>query len=46
MAVQVELLESITYFSGLPLNELGRIKDLIFEKAADRERGLFFTKIF
>ena len=42
MAVQVELLKSIIYFSGLPLNELGRIKDLIFEKAADRGELVLF----
>ncbi|MDP6042822.1 MAG: Crp/Fnr family transcriptional regulator [Dehalococcoidales bacterium] len=42
MAVQVELLKSITYFSGLSLNELGRIKDLIFEKAADKGELVLF----
>ena len=36
MAVQVELLRSIPYFSGLSTAELDSIKEFIFEKEVDR----------
>lgn len=36
MAVQLEFLKSIAYFSGLALADLESIRKLIFEKAADR----------
>lgn len=36
MAVPVEFLKSIAYFSGLSLAELDAIRQLIFEKAAER----------
>jgi CRP-like cAMP-binding protein len=36
MAVQLEFLKSILYFSGLGPGELESIKELVFEKSADR----------
>jgi len=36
MAVQVEFLQSITYFAGLSLDELDSIRQFIFEKTAER----------
>jgi len=36
MAVQLEFLKSIAYFSGLALAELESIRKLVFEKTADR----------
>ena len=36
MAIQVEFLKSIPYFSGLSPTELDSIKQLVFEKTADR----------
>ena len=36
MAIQVEFLKSIPYFSGLSPTELASIKQLVFEKTADR----------
>ena len=36
MAVQVEFLKSIPYFSGLSLAELDSVRKLIFEKTAER----------
>jgi CRP/FNR family transcriptional regulator len=40
MAVQLEFLKSIAYFSGLALADLESIRKLIFEKAADRAEML------
>jgi CRP-like cAMP-binding protein len=40
MAVQLEFLKSIPYFSDLGLAELGSIRKLVFEKTADRAEML------
>jgi len=42
MAVQLEFLKSILYFSGLGLAELESIKKLVFEKTADRAEMVLF----
>jgi CRP/FNR family transcriptional regulator len=42
MAVQIELLKSITYFSGLSLAELDSIRKLIFEKTLARGEIVLF----
>lgn len=42
MAVQVELLKSIAYFSGLPLTELALLKNFIFVKTADKGEIVLF----
>ena len=36
MAVQLEFLKSILYFSGLGSVELESVRELVFEKTADR----------
>ncbi len=37
MAVQVEFLESIPYFSGLSLDALDSVRELIFERTSERD---------
>ena len=42
MAVQLEVLKSIPYFSNLSLAELESIRSLVFEKTADRAEMVLF----
>ena len=42
MAVQVEFLKSIPYFSGLSLVELDSVRQLVFEKTAERGEVILF----
>ncbi len=42
MAVQLEFLKSILYFSGLGIAELESIRKLVFEKTADRAEMVLF----
>jgi CRP-like cAMP-binding protein len=42
MAVEITFLQSIPYFSGLSPNELDSIKELVFEKTAERGEMVLF----